>query len=322
MSRIWVWAELQDGKPQRIALELLTRARELGEAEAVALGSGAAAAVERLGEYGARRVYVHDDPVYDQYIAEPVVETLAKLIAEHQPAVVMFGESYSARDVVTRLAARLGAGVVSNATEVDLVDGQLRLTVPWLGGVIVGTATVTNQGPKLVYLKAKSYEAAPNGGSAEVVPVSASVPESARRARVVESVVQAAEGVKLEEARVIVSGGRGLQGPENFGMLDALAGLLGGAVGATRAVVDAGWKPYSYQIGQTGKTVKPDLYIACGISGAIQHTVGMKGAKTIIAINKDAEAPIFKFADFGVVGDVFKVVPQLIAEVKQRRAQG
>lgn len=322
MSRIWVWAELRDGKPQRVALELLTRARELGEAEAVALGSGAAAAVERLAEYGAKRVYVHDDPVYDEYLAEPAVETLATLIAEEQPALVMFGESYNARDVVTRLAARLGAGVVSNATGVDLVDGQLRLTVPWLGGAIIGTATVTNSGPKLVYLKAKSYEATPSGGTAEVVQVRARVPDSARRARVVESVVQAAEGVKLEEARIIVSGGRGLQGPDNFAMLDELASLLGGAVGATRAVVDAGWKPYSYQIGQTGKTVKPDLYIACGISGAIQHTVGMKGAKTIVAINKDAEAPIFKLADFGVVGDVFKVIPQLIEEVKRRKAQG
>jgi electron transfer flavoprotein alpha subunit len=318
VSRIWVWAELQDGSPQRVVLELLTRARELGDAEAVALGRGATSAVQRLGEYGAKRVYVHDDPVYDEYIAEPVVEALAALIAEHKPDVVLFGESYNARDVVTRLAARLGAGVVSNATAVDLADGQVKLTVPWLGGAVIGTATVTNDGPKLVYLKAKSYEASPAATSPEVVTVAPSIPDSARRARVVASVVQAAEGVKLEEARIIVSGGRGLQGPENFAMLDELARLLGGAVGATRAVVDAGWKPYSFQIGQTGKTVKPDLYIACGISGAIQHTVGMKGAKTIVAINKDPEAPIFKFADFGVVGDVFKVVPQLIEEIKKR----
>lgn len=319
MSRIWVWAELQDAKPQRVVLEVLTRARELGEVEAVALGGGARAAVERLGEYGARRVYVHDESVYDEYLAEPVVETLAGLIAEHRPDIVMLGESYSARDVLTRLAARLGAGAVSGATEVDLADGQVRLTVPWLGGAVVGTATLANDGPKLVYLKAKSYEAAPCGGTAEVVPIAAAVSAGARRARIVETVVQAAEGPKLEEARFIVSGGRGLQGPDNFAMLDELASLLGGAVGATRAVVDAGWKPYSFQIGQTGKTVKPDLYLACGISGAIQHTVGMKGSKTIIAINKDAEAPIFKFADFGVVGDVFKVVPQLIAEIKQRK---
>lgn len=321
MAVVWVVAEMQDAKPKRITLELLSKARELGEAQAIVLGPGAKAVAAQLGEYGACKVYVHEDQVYAEYSVLPAVETIARLIEQHQPALVLLGTTYEGRDLASRLSARLNTGIITNASDVASKDGGLEVTIPTLGGTTIVTGTLVGPGPKIVLLRPKSFTASTVGGTATIEEVAVDLPAAAQRAKVVESVVEAAEGPSLEDASIVVSGGRGIGGPEKFAVLHELADLLGGAVGATRAAVDAGWKPYSFQIGQTGKTVKPDLYIACGISGAIQHTVGMQGSKVIVAINKDPEAPIFKLADFGIVGNVHKVVPQLVEEVKRRKSE-
>jgi len=316
MPTIWVYAEVDNGKLDPAALELVTKARELGDVEAVALGPGATEAATQLGEHGAEIVYASDDQVYADYVAQPHVHALAELIGENAPDLIMFAMTYDSRDIAGRLSARLGSTLMSNVMEISSVD---RAKTAIFGGATIVEVALEGS-PKILVARAKSFVAEPNGGEATVVPVEVEIPEEAKKARRVERHEEAATGPKLEDAPVVLSGGRGLQDPENFKLLDELASLLGNtAVGATRAVVDAGWVPYAYQIGQTGKTVKPSVYIGFGISGATQHIVGMKGAKRIIAINKDEEAPIFQLADLGVVGDALKIIPQLIDEVKSRK---
>ena len=323
MAKVWVYAETVDGSAQPITLELLTKARSLGEAAAIALGPGAGKAVETLGQYGARKVYVHEDPAFRDVLASPAVDLMAPLIEKEKPDLVLFGMTYDGRDVAARLSARLGAALIANATDVFSRDGAYAIVNPVFGGSLLVTTVPKASPPALVLIRPKAIAAEPAANSAapQVEILSHPVDTSKPVARVLRREKQKASGPRLEDAPVIVSGGRGLGAPENFTMLDELASELGAAVGASRAVVDAGWKPYSFQIGQTGKTVKPTVYIAVGISGAMQHTVGMKGAKTIIAINKDPEAPIFKLADLGVVGDVHKVVPQLIQEIRSRKGK-
>jgi electron transfer flavoprotein alpha subunit len=323
MANIWVYAETVDGQPRPIALELLTKARALGDASAVALGPGAAKAASALGNHGAKKVYVHEEPAFREVLAQPAVDLLARLIERDTPDLVLFGMTNDGRDVASRLSARLGAALIANATEVSLKDGGFAVTNPVFGGSLLVTTVPKAKPPVLVLLRPKAIvaEAVAGAPAPQVETLSDPVDTSKPVARVVRREKQKASGPRLEDATVIVSGGRGLGAPENFKMLDELAAELGAAVGASRAVVDAGWKPYSFQVGQTGKTVKPSVYIAVGISGAMQHTVGMKGAKTIIAINKDPEAPIFKLADLGVVGDVHKVVPQLIQEIRSRKGK-
>jgi electron transfer flavoprotein alpha subunit len=320
VARIWAVAELNQGKLQPISLELLAKARELGDAEAVALGKGAEAAAETLGKHGAKKVYACDDPVFDEYLAQPATDTLAALVEANQPDLILFGFTYDSREVAGRLSARLGCGQVSNASDVSAEEGGFVARVPYFGGAKIARFKVTGK-PALVLVRPKSFEAGESGGSAQVEKVSATVGEKSKSARILETKVEAGEKVKLEEATVIVSGGRGLGGPENFPLLEQLADALGGAVGASRAVVDAGWVPYAMQVGQTGKAVRPNVYIAVGISGAMQHTVGMKNSKLIIAINKDADAPIMKIADLGVVGDALKIVPQLTEAVKAKKGK-
>jgi electron transfer flavoprotein alpha subunit len=318
VGKIWVYAEVsEEGTPDPAALEILTKARDLeGDVEAVALGPGATKAVEKLGEFGATTVYASDDQVYDDFVAQPQAEALAGLIEEHSPELVLFATNYDSRDIAARLSAKLGATLMSNVLDLPSTS---KAKTSIFGGSLVVDIDLEGE-PKLVLVRPKSFEASPSGGSANVVEVNADIPEEAKKAKRVERHEEAASGPKLEEAPVVVSGGRGLQEPDNFKLLDELAAAIGNtAVGATRAVVDAGWVPYAYQIGQTGKTVKPGVYIAVGISGATQHIVGMKGAKKIIAINKDEEAPIFQIADLGVVGDALKVIPALTEEVKNRK---
>jgi electron transfer flavoprotein alpha subunit len=318
---IWVWIELDQGKPFRGSLEVLSRAAQLGTAEAVVFGSGARAVAPTLGTYGASKVYVHDDASYDNYLAMPAAATLGKLIEQHQPALLLFPTTYDGRDVAARLSPMLGTGLITDATDLSLNGGELRVTVPW-GGENVVTATLVNTGTRIILFRPKAFSLEERGGGAPTVEeVSFGIDPATLRARITQRVEQAAEGPQLEDASVIVSGGRGLGKPENFALVEALANVLGGAVGATRAVVDAGWVPYSYQVGQTGKTVKPTLYIAVGISGAIQHLAGMKGSKYIVAINRDENAPIFASADLGVVGDALTIVPQLTEELKRRKSQ-
>jgi electron transfer flavoprotein alpha subunit len=330
MSTIWVYAEVgHDGGVAPAALELLTKARSLvRDPVAIALGLGATAAAAILGEYGATTVYASDDAVYADHPGEPTAYAIGQLAEEHAPDLIVFGPSYESRDVAGRLQGMLGCGLVANVD--DIVDAdEVRLTVAlsvWPGrpgnlrGGIAGAKVVevllTGPAPRLVLTRAAAFEAVPCGNVANVVELELEIPAERRRVRRLERREEPASGPRLERARVVVAGGRGLEKPENFALLDELARAIGdAAVGATRPVVDAGWAPFRMQIGQTGKTVKPDIYIAVGISGAAQHLVGMQDARCVVAINKDKDAPIFHHADLGVVGDALTVVPALIEEL-------
>jgi len=320
MAKIWIYAELNQGRLTTTSLELFTKARELGDVDAIALGPGAMQAAGALGRHGARRVLANEEVVFAEYVAEPATDCLAALVAQERPDLIMFGFSPDSREVAGRLAARLGTGLISNAMDVDAVDGGFVARVPYFGGAKVASYRA-NATPAIVLIRPKSFEISESGDQAEVIEVSASIGGGSRRARIVDRLEEAADKVKLEDARIVVSGGRGLGGPENFHFVHELADALGGAAGASRAVVDAGWVPYAMQVGQTGKTVRPGVYIAAGISGAMQHTVGMKGSKVIVAINKDRDAPILKMADLGVVGDALKILPKLTEAVKARKGQ-
>jgi electron transfer flavoprotein alpha subunit len=317
VAKIWVYAEVSEAGVDPTALEVLTKARSLdGDVEAVALGPGATEAAAKLGEYGAKTVHASDDPVYADYVAQPAAQALHELVQQHDPDLVVFANNYDSRDVAGRLSAKTGSTLMGNATDLLGTD-KARTAI--LGGSTFVDVSLEGT-PKIVLVRPKSFEPESAGGQANVVPVEAQISDELKQARRVERHEEAASGPKLEEAPIVISGGRGLQDPSNFELLDQLADALGGAaVGATRAVVDAGWVPYSYQVGQTGITVKPSVYLAFGISGATQHIVGMKGAKKIVAVNKDEDAPIFQVADLGVVGDALKVLPKLIEEVKARK---
>lgn len=322
VQKTWIFAEVAEGKPTTTTLELLTKARSFGgTVEAVAVGPGADAIADVVGEYGATTLYAAADAALGEVLLGAfATDVLADLVAEHQPDLILFPMTYTGRDVAGRLAARLDRPLVANALDVG-ADGAVVVQTAIFGGSQIVRTELDGGKPAVVVVRPKSFaaEPLPGAGPAAVVRIDRPLDERHRRARIVDRVADVAAGPKLEEAPVVVSGGRGLGDPANFKLLEQLASLLNGAVGASRAVVDAGWVPYAMQVGQTGKTVKPTVYIACGISGAMQHTVGMKGAKHIIAINKDREAPIFKLADLGVVGDVLKVVPQVIQELQARR---
>jgi electron transfer flavoprotein alpha subunit len=318
MATVWVYAEVSPEGPSVASLELLTKARSLADTvEALALGPGAAASATALGEHGASRVFASEDAVFADTMGWPAAHVLATLVSEHTPDLILFATSYDSRDVAGRLQAKTGSTLMSNATDILGID---RARTEILGGTKIVDVELGGPMPRLVLVRPKSFPAEPSGGVAEVEPVTVEIPGELLAARRLERHEEAASGPRLEDAKVVISGGRGLQGPESFAVLDELAAAIGGAaVGASRAAVDAGWVPYSYQIGQTGKTVRPEVYLAVGISGATQHIVGMKGAKRIVAINKDADAPIFQLADLGVVGDLFEVVPALTQEIRRRR---
>jgi electron transfer flavoprotein alpha subunit len=317
---IWVYAEITDDRITATSLEMLAKAAQFAKAEAVLLGPAPEEAVETLAKYGASKIYRCADPIYGDYLTLPAADTVAELIDTYKPAVMLFASSYSGRDLVGNLSARFDCGAISDVGDFELKGSSVEAMIPALGASYQNTSTLTSAGTKLLLVRPKSFEPKINEQplSIEEVPVASG--DGLRKLRLKDRVTVKREGPQLEGAKTIVSGGRGLKGEENFAILKDLAELLDGAVGATRAAVDAGWVPYSMQVGQTGKTVKPDLYIACGISGAVQHLSGMKTSKTIISINKDADAPIFQYSDFGVVGDVFKIIPQLIDELKKRKA--
>jgi electron transfer flavoprotein alpha subunit len=318
---IWVLVELEDGQPARSSLEVLGKAAQLGRAEAIVLGAAAAAVAPTLGAYGADKVYVHADASYDQYLTLPAVDTISALLQQHQPRLVLLAYTYELRDIAARLNVRHNMGLITDAADLHFEGETLQVSVPW-GGQSMVTATLPESGTGLVLTLPKAFAVAHHEGkTAAMETLTLPVRAEAQRMKIVERVELPVEGPSLEDARVIVGGGRGLGKAEHFQLVEDLAAALAGAAGATRAIVDAGWVPYSYQIGQTGKTVKPDLYIACGLSGAIQHISGMKGSKYIVAINKDEHAPIFALADLGVVGDVLTILPQLTQEVKRRQSQ-
>ncbi len=315
-----VYLEHHDGEIVRNALGVLSKAAALGgEVAGVVAGSGVRELVAQAGEHGASRVYVADDPALAAPLPQPRVDVLASLVADKGFDTVLFGQSVLAADLAAGLAARLDAGLNWDLTDIRLEDGKLVGTRPALADSVVVDVGWTSA-PRLALFRTAAFDPAPTGGSAETEDVAVALQEHSTRAVMLEQAHAERSGPSIEDADVIVAGGRGLGKPEGFGMIEELAKALGGAVAATRAVVDAGWYPYPAQVGQTGKTVSPKLYIACGISGAIQHKVGMQGSATIVAINKDANAPIFEFCDLGVVGDVNEIVPKLTELLRQRKA--
>ncbi|HET9610627.1 MAG TPA: electron transfer flavoprotein subunit alpha/FixB family protein [Acidimicrobiales bacterium] len=317
LNRIWVYAEAADGKVAPIALEMLTKARELaGTVEAVYGGGDTDAVAPALGAHGATKVYATGD-LQGSTPGVPVSSAIAKLIGDGDaPDLVLFGTTYEGRDVAARLSVALDKPVVTNNTDIAVDGDAVVLTEPIFGGTKLVRTRFTTPGPNIALIRPKSFAAEESGGGAPEV-VTIEVPDQGT-AKVKNRHVEETSGPKLDEADIVVSGGRGLGEAEKFQVIEDLAKALKGAPGASRAIVDAGWVPYSYQVGQTGKVVKPNVYIAAGISGATQHLVGMKGAKNIIAINKDAEAPIFSVADLGIVGDVHKVLPKLLEALQSR----
>jgi electron transfer flavoprotein alpha subunit len=315
----WVFAESAEGKPLSITLELLTKARELGGAvEAFYAGPDADAIAPVLGAYGATKVYAVDPG--DKLFGAPVAGAMAAQIAAGPaPDLIMFGQTYDGRDVLGRLSARLDRPVLTNSVNVAEEGGKIVASTYVFGGNTEVRTAFTGEGPYLTAFRPKSFAPEESGGGApEVVKVDLPDVGVTGESNVTARHVEERSGPKLDEAAIVVSGGRGLGEASKYEMIEELAKLLKGAPGASRAIVDAGWVPYAYQVGQTGKVVKPTVYIAAGISGATQHMVGMKGAKNIIAINKDKDAPIFSIADLGVVGDVHKVVPKLIEALKAK----
>jgi electron transfer flavoprotein alpha subunit len=319
ISKVWVLAEEGDSGPTPVTLELLTEARLVASTvEAVAWGSNTASLAATLGEFGATTVYDVGD-LGGALPGVPVASAMAELIkGGNVPDAILIPASYDGRDIAGRLSVKLDKPVLTNVT--GLVAGDaLSSQHPLFGGAQIATAKFTGEGPGIFVIRAKSFAAESGGGAAATV-TAAAAPEAGptNAAKIVERHVEERSGPKLDESPVVVSGGRGLGEASNYELIEQLAKLLKGAAGASRAIVDAGWVPYSHQVGQTGKTVKPNVYIACGISGATQHLVGMKGSKNIIAINKDQEAPIFSVADLGIVGDVHKVLPALIEALKAK----
>jgi electron transfer flavoprotein alpha subunit len=319
-GKVWVYAESDGDKVTTTTLELCTKAREIGDTvEAVYAGKGNTEAIATtVGAHGATKLFVIDPG--DGLPGHVAGAAMARLVGEHAPDVVLFAQSYDGRDAVARLSARLDRPVLTNGMSLSN-GGGLTFGTAIFGGMTLVDAKLTGDGPALIAIRPKSFAAEPSGGGpAEVVNVAAVDAGGAARAKVLARHVEEQAGPKLEDATVVVSGGRGIGSAENYGpLVEELAKLLKGAWGASRAIVDAGWVPYALQVGQTGKTVKPKVYIALGISGATQHLVGMKNSDNIIAVNKDGEAPIFSVADLGVVGDVHKVVPQLIELLKAKQ---
>ncbi len=319
VGKIWVYAETADDKVTTATLELLTKAREVASTvEAIYAGSADAASVAaQVGEYGATKLYVID--VGDGLPGQVAAAGIAQLVGAQSPDAILFAQSYDGRDAIARLSVKLDQPVLTNGMSLS-EEGGLLFGTAIFGGMTLVDAKFTGGGPALIAIRPKSFAAEPSGGAAAAVENVGTVDAGrAAEAKVLERHVEEQQGPKLEEAAVVVSGGRGIGAAENYGpLVEELAKLLKGAWGASRAIVDAGWVPYALQVGQTGKTVKPKVYIALGISGATQHLVGMKNSDNIIAVNKDGEAPIFSVADLGIVGDVHKVVPALIDALKNK----
>ena len=316
LNRIWVYAEATDGKVAPITLEILAKARELGGTVEAVYGGDGAAVAETLGAHGATKVLATGD-LSDSLPGVPVASALAKQVQDgNGPDLILLGTTYDGRDVAARLSVALDKPVITNNTDIALDGDSVVVTEPVFGGTKLVKTRFTAGAPHIALVRPKSFPAeSTGGGPAEVVTIE--VPETGA-AKVKNRHVEESTGPKLDEAEVVVSGGRGLGEAGKYEIIENLAKALKGAPGASRAIVDAGWVPYSYQVGQTGKVVKPTVYIAAGISGATQHLVGMKGSKNIIAINKDPEAPIFSVADLGIVGDVHKVLPKLLEALQGR----
>ncbi len=320
VSKIWIVAEAADGEVTSTTLELLTKARELADTvECVYAGDDADDLAETLGEYGCETVYQTGD-LDGALVGVPLSAAIVEVVeAGDGPDAILAPTTYDGRDIAARLSVKLDRTVITNVVDITLDGDAFIGSEPVFGGNTDVQTRFTGEGPQLMLVRPKSFAAEPSGdGAADVEDLDVPDLGASGGAIITQRHVEESEGPKLDEAAIVVSGGRGLGEQEKYSMVESLAKSLGGAAGASRAIVDAGWVPYSFQVGQTGKVVKPDVYVACGISGATQHLVGMKGSKNIIAINKDPEAPIFAVADLGVVGDVHKVMPQLIEALQNR----
>jgi electron transfer flavoprotein alpha subunit len=324
MKSVLVFVEHEDGAIRRIGLEMCTRgsdvAKELGvPSAAVVLGKGAGKAAEQLKSTPIDAIHVGEDNQLDSFLNDPAVDAVEALLRGLGPTLALFPLTNLGKDIAARIGVRLAAGVITDATDIAVKEGLVSVQSPKFGGSVIATIGFKNSEYGVITCRANSFIARQEPGKGEIVRL-ASPAGKTYAAKIEENVSQEAGKLGVEEASIVVSGGRGLGGPEHFDIIEALADALGGAVGASRAAVDAGWIAHSHQVGQTGKTVSPQLYIAVGISGAIQHKVGMRSAGTIVAINKDPNAPIYEFSDLGVVGDLFQIVPELTKLVKERRA--
>jgi electron transfer flavoprotein alpha subunit len=317
MAEVLVLVEHADGALKKVTAELITAARALGEPAAVVIGKPGTAAplVDGLKEAGAAKIYVAESDVADNYLITPYVDVLASLAESAAPAAVLLSASADGKEIAGRLAARIGSGLLVDVVEVKEGNKAIHSI---FGGAFTVEAQANGDTP-VITVRAGAIEAQPQAGAGEQVSVE--VPAAAENATRITAREPAVAGDRpeLTEATIVVSGGRGVGSAENFSVVEELADALGAAVGASRAAVDSGYYPGQFQVGQTGKTVSPQLYIALGISGAIQHRAGMQTSKTIVAVNKDEEAPIFEIADYGIVGDLFKVAPQLTEAIKARK---
>jgi electron transfer flavoprotein alpha subunit len=320
MAEVLVLVEQADGEVKKVTAELLTVAARLGTPAAVWAGPGAESGRARLAEFGAAKVYVADSADFDDFVVAPKAELLAQLVASVSPAAVLIAGSAEGKEVAGRLAVKTGSGVLTDAVDVTAGDDGAALVSQANFGGSVNVHSTVKSGAAVITVRPNAIAALAADGAADLTPVEFAASDAAKGARVISrEAAEKSARPDLTEAQVVVSGGRGTGSAEGFAVIEELADALGAAVGASRAVTDAGWYPHAFQVGQTGKTVSPQLYAAIGISGAIQHRAGMQTSKTIIAVNKDAEAPIFEIADFGVVGDLFTVVPQLISEISKRK---
>jgi electron transfer flavoprotein alpha subunit len=315
MAGILVFVEQRNSEVRKASLQALSEAKRQGGAvSAVLPGSGVGDAAAGLGAWGADKVYVADDPNLGLYSSDGYAEVVLKAAEQAQPNAIFFAGTAMGRDLAPTVAARLGVGAIPDAVGLALNGDSFSVRRPVYSGKAIATVDTAGTTPQVISLRPNVFAAEEAGGAGEVVALDGL---SLSIRAVVKELVEAAGGeIDVAEADVIVSGGRGIKGPENFALIKSLADALGGAVGASRAAVDAGWIEHSHQVGQTGKVVSPSLYIAAGISGAIQHLAGMSSSKVIVAINKDPDAPIFKVADYGVVGDLFDVIPPMVEAIK------
>ncbi|MBL7175006.1 MAG: electron transfer flavoprotein subunit alpha/FixB family protein [Desulfobacteraceae bacterium] len=317
-------AEQRDGEIRKVSYELVSEGRRLAdslgqELTTLLLGSGIKDKAVTFGHYGADKVLVADDPRLETYTTDAYVSVIGELVKANDPAILILGGSVQGRDLSARLAARLGVGMAQDCTVFSIEDGNLVAIRPIYAGKAYAKMTYSDSWPQMATARPNvmTLNEPDESKSAEVIDATFSLDDSSLKTKVVDTVKDESGKVDLTEADIIVSGGRGMKGPENYNILEELADLIGATVGASRSAVDAGWRPHTDQVGQTGKVVSPNLYIACGISGAIQHLAGMSTSKVIVAINKDPDAPIFQKADYGVVDDLFKVVPPLTEEIKK-----
>ncbi len=321
---VWTIAEQRDGEFRKITYEIVSEGRRLADAlgqelTVLVLGSNIKEKAAELGHYGADKIMVAEDPRLDPCTTDAYTAVISGLVKEGDPSILLLGASVDGKDIAARLSACLDAGMAQDCTEFSIEDGKLVVIRPIYAGKAYAKLTFANSSPQIATARPNvmSINEPDTSRSAEIIDASFTLDDSMIKTKVVEVIKDESGKIDLTEADKIVSGGRGMKGPDEFGILEELAALLGGTVGASRAAVDAGWRPQTDQVGQTGKVVSPTLYIACGISGAIQHLAGMSTSKVIVAINKDPEAPIFQKADYGVVGDLFEVVPALTEEIKK-----